>query len=487
MKDLPSGDQIRRIVLAEDSPTQTLHVTHILQKHGYEVQATADGKEALAAVRGDPPSLVISDVLMPEMDGYELCATIKGDPALHDVPVILLTTLSDPRDIIRGLECEADAFLTKPVEEEKLVSRLQYILVNQHLRQVSSAEMGIELFFAGKKHFIRSDRIQIIDLLLSSFETAVHRNLELEQRNTELKKAFQTIKTLQASYRAVLESSVDAMVVTDRKGHCLYANPSSEAMLGKTAAECTGKPFPYFDPAADKKELVIGENQEASRVALITAAPTHWQQRPSILFALRDVTETVRAREQLQELSLTDELTGVLNRRGFMTLAEQQLKVADRSKRPMSLLFLDMDGLKWINDTWGHGVGDDALRSLAGSLRKTFRAPDLVARLSGDEFAVLALDTEPEHAGRLVERLLEGLAEVNEGAERRFRVSVSVGIACYDPQSARSLSDLLSEADHQMYAAKRERREVGVESVELAVGDNVAETTSLDPEDPQGG
>lgn len=477
-----AGDQ--RIVLAEDSPTQILHITHILRKHGYEVQATADGKEALAAIHAEHPAMVITDVLMPEMDGYELCATIKGDPELRQIPVILLTTLSDPRDIIRGLECEADAFLTKPVEEEKLISRLQYILVNQHLRAVSSAEMGIQLFFAGKQHFIRSDRIQIIDLLLSSFETAVHRNLELEQRNTELKKAFQTIKTLQASYRAILQSSDDAMIVTDRKGTCLYANPSSAELLGQPTEEFINKPFAHFDPRAGNPEVLIGEGTDSERIAMMTVSPTHWQQRPSLLFSLRDITETVRAREKLRELSLTDELTGVLNRRGFTTLASQQLKVSDRSKRPMSLVFIDMDGLKWINDTWGHTVGDEALVALASSLRHTFRAPDLVARLSGDEFAVLALDTEAEHANRLAERLLEGLIPVNESSERRYTLSVSVGVACYNPESPRTISDLLTEADKLMYETKKMKYEDGTTSAELAVGANLAATTSLDPEDP---
>ena len=184
------------ILIVEDSPTQALHLKHILQQHDYAVTVAKDGKDALEYMKTHKPTIVISDILMPEMDGYELCRQIRADSNLKYVPVILLTQLVDPRDVIRGLLSGADNFVTKPYSEQFLISRIQYILANQELRRNAITEMGIEIFFAGQKHFITSDRMQILDLLFSTFENAVQRNQELEQANKELRKALETIETI---------------------------------------------------------------------------------------------------------------------------------------------------------------------------------------------------------------------------------------------------------------------------------------------------
>ena len=193
MKNVNIGVEI---LIVEDSPTQALHLKHILMQHSYTVTVAKDGKDALRIMREHKPTIVISDILMPEMDGYELCRQIRADENLKYVPVILLTQLVDPRDVIRGLLSGADNFVTKPYSEQFLISRIQYILANQELRRNSITEMGIEIFFAGQKHFITSDRMQILDLLFSTFENAVQRNQELEEANKELRKALETIETI---------------------------------------------------------------------------------------------------------------------------------------------------------------------------------------------------------------------------------------------------------------------------------------------------
>jgi len=184
------------ILIVEDSPTQAMHLKHILEKHNYHATITRNGKDALSYMKEHKPTIVISDILMPEMDGYELCRQIRADENLKYIPVILLTQLFDPRDVIRGLLSGADNFVTKPYSEQFLISRIQYILANQELRRNSITEMGIEIIFAGQKHFITSDRMQILDLLFSTFENAVQRNQELEEANRELRKALETIETI---------------------------------------------------------------------------------------------------------------------------------------------------------------------------------------------------------------------------------------------------------------------------------------------------
>ncbi len=176
-----------RILVVEDSPTQAEQLQHILERHGYRVSVAANGKQALAQIDQQRPTLVISDIMMPEMDGYELCRRIKSQEELKDIPVILLTSLSDPADIIRGLLCAADNFIVKPYDETYLLSRIEYILINRELRKHETSQLGVEIFFAGQKHSITSDRLQILDLLFSTYETAVQKNLELIKAQEALK------------------------------------------------------------------------------------------------------------------------------------------------------------------------------------------------------------------------------------------------------------------------------------------------------------
>jgi diguanylate cyclase (GGDEF)-like protein/PAS domain S-box-containing protein len=174
------------ILIAEDSRTQADLLGFLLEQHGYRVTIAANGKQALEAAQAQKPTLVISDIVMPEMDGYELCKAIKSDEKLRDIPVILVTTLSDSQDVIRGLECGADNFIRKPYDERYLLSRINYLLMNLDMRKEHKMQVGVEINLGGQKYFINSERQQILDLLISTYEQAVHINTELKQRETEL-------------------------------------------------------------------------------------------------------------------------------------------------------------------------------------------------------------------------------------------------------------------------------------------------------------
>ena len=179
-------DVTTEILIVEDSRVQAAALQRILEEAGHGVTVAYDGQEALNALQATRPALVITDVLMPGMDGYELCAHIKRDSDLHDLPVMLLTELRTPADIIRGLEVGANSFMTKPYESDALLARIRYVLANQVLRQTSRLEMGLEVEFSGQRHLVTADRMQILDLLLASYESAVHKNRQLEQSNREL-------------------------------------------------------------------------------------------------------------------------------------------------------------------------------------------------------------------------------------------------------------------------------------------------------------
>ncbi|MES2743051.1 MAG: response regulator [Pseudomonadota bacterium] len=174
------------ILIVEDSPTQAERLRRLIQSLHYKVRVAANGRLALDAIRARKPNLVLSDIVMPEMNGYELCRAIKIDPTLRDIPVILVTSLNDPKDIIRGIECGADNFIRKPYAEDYLLNRIGHMLMNQKLRKNQNMEIGIALYLGDQKHFINAERQQILDLLISTYEQAVQVNGELQARERQV-------------------------------------------------------------------------------------------------------------------------------------------------------------------------------------------------------------------------------------------------------------------------------------------------------------
>jgi two-component system, cell cycle response regulator len=175
--------------------------------------------------------------------------------------------------------------------------------------------------------------------------------------------------------------------------------------------------------------------------------------------AIRYAIERHRLLSALRSLSLIDDLTGLYNRRGFMDLGDQHLKLARRAGRPLSLVYVDLDQFKEVNDAHGHHVGDRGLLKVTEILRTAFRRSDIVARVGGDEFAVLALETSGEDAEMLVQRLRASVDAFNDGGTEPFSLSISVGIARFEDGSRTRLDELLARADVAMHEEKRVKRE----------------------------
>ena len=204
--------------------------------------------------------------------------------------------------------------------------------------------------------------------------------------------------------------------------------------------------------------VMTGHVDEHSAGSAIAAGAREFIKKPFSVeeFILRfdKMMRDRKGEEALLALSLTDELTGLHNRRRFLVLAEQYLKVAVRAKNRLLLFYLDMDGLKSINDRCGHNEGDQALIALASILKKTFRESDIIARIGGDEFVVLLESTDDEI---LITRLYENIREYNVKVPQDNELSLSVGAAGFDPEDPISIDELLSKADALMYAEKRKR------------------------------
>jgi len=177
-----------------------------------------------------------------------------------------------------------------------------------------------------------------------------------------------------------------------------------------------------------------------------------------IVSVSRDISDRKRMEEELRALSLIDELTGLYNRRGFLTLARHQQKISGRTGKEMLLIYADVDGFKIINDTYGHNAGDAALVEIAKILKESFRTSDITARLGGDEFVVLVLEASEPCSEQFEARLEDKLRRRMAGSASPFKLSLSVGMVCCDPKTPRPLEELLAEADQAMYARKPGRK-----------------------------
>ncbi len=214
-----------RVLAMEDSPTQAETLRFILEDAGYEVQLARSGEEGLAKLAASAPDVIITDVVMPGIDGFEVCRRVKGDPAYRALPVILLTTLADPTDIIHGLECGADNFVTKPYEAKYLLARIQTLLENRRLRSASHLSLGAEIVFRGRRFVITAEREQILDLLVSTFEDAVLKNMELKDRERDLAAAQERLEerneALSRRTRELAEKNLELERATQAKSDFL--------------------------------------------------------------------------------------------------------------------------------------------------------------------------------------------------------------------------------------------------------------------------
>jgi PAS domain S-box-containing protein len=337
------------ILVVEDSPTQAELLRYLLEQHTFSVVVADDGIRALECIKKHIPSLVISDIIMPGMNGYELCKRIKAEEKTHGIPVILLTSLTDSEDVLEGLACGADNFLTKPCNEEYLLSTITQILDNRKFYENERVRIGVEIKFAGKTRFITADQQQMLSLLISTYEAAVSRNKELIQSQNELRSLNDHLEDMVAERTASLSAEIaerkraeDGMrialtkyktlfdcfplgiTVSDEHGKILESNPTAEKLLGVPQEEHNrraingpewpivrpdGMPMPPDEFASVRalKERRMVENVEMGITKpdttitwiSVTAAPLPLEGH-GVVVTYSDITARKRAENELQ-------------------------------------------------------------------------------------------------------------------------------------------------------------------------------------------
>ncbi len=321
---------MNQLLIVEDSPTQAELLRSTVEDAGFSVLVARDAETALELLDKHTVDLVISDIVMPGISGYDLCRRIKSSEEHAHIPVMLLSTLNEPMDIIRGLESGADNFLTKPYKPEQVVARTRMILQNRTLR-TRSAVFGVEISFLGRTFTITSEKEQILDLLISTFEDTVQANRELQRHRAELAAAKIKLEEYaralegrvilsEEKFRGFLTASPDAVIVVDESMKIVLASERIEPLFGYTPEELVGQPFAkLIDMAAAPipgGPEMCGTRKDGSVFPIETTQSAHKTPDGTVVItAVRDVTERLQMEEQLRHAHRIDamgQLTGGL-------------------------------------------------------------------------------------------------------------------------------------------------------------------------------
>ncbi len=323
--------------------------------------------------------------------------------------------------------------------------------------------------------YMRSQFIVIFILFGILVAGFVARRKKLEYARSEAEKALHESED---RLHTLMESIADSIYQVDAEYRCVFMNKKHLDRLRLTGESYTGRAYSDFYSPEETKEFVkIVDTVFKTRA---TIRKEHFSRRDhryflrtfspvkdaagrivAVTIVAKDVNELKQMEEKLRNLSLSDELTSLYNRRGFFTMAEPLLKLAKRHKKPVFLFYADLDNLKEINDVLGHHEGDQAIKDTAAVLKATFRGTDIIARIGGDEFVVIPVAGKKEDADMVTARFKDRVSAYNERHDRAYNLSISAGISCYDPGDTVSIDDLLKKAEQLMYEEKKLKQKTG--------------------------
>ncbi|MCR9254952.1 MAG: PleD family two-component system response regulator [Alphaproteobacteria bacterium] len=423
----------------------------------FDVLTATNGVEAVDVARQEKPDLILLDVMMPVMDGYEACERIKTDPSTQHIPVVMVTALSDISDRVRGLEAGADDFLTKPLSDVSLFARvrsfirLKMMMDEWRLREETSDNFGMP---NEPQRLIDVDTCQaqilvIEDNRIDSFN--ISDVLAADEHHVEFADSGETGQKMAfaKAYDLIVVSlnlkDVDALRLAstlradDRVRHTPILMVSEDDEMERVAKGLDLGMNDYIVKPIDQNELMARVRTQIRR--------RRYQDRLRMNY------------ERNLSLALTDELTKLYNRRYLEGHLASMMRRKAEDEAKASLVMLDLDRFKDVNDTHGHNVGDEVLKEVATRISNSVRNFDLVARLGGEEFVVLMPETGLETAEMVAERLRARIASDPYRINDTLNLTISASLGVTEIEASDSPREALHRADLAMYQAKRAGRD----------------------------
>ncbi|MDC7682088.1 PleD family two-component system response regulator [Asticcacaulis sp. BYS171W] len=443
-----------KILVVDDIPANVRLLQAKLEADYYEVVVAHSGHEALDIAVNDPPDLILLDVMMPELDGYEVTRQLKEHPATRHIPIILITALDGREDRLSGLEAGADDFLTKPVDDVILFARLKALVRLKQMfdelrqREASSRRMGLFDAAQLQRQITATGNVLIIDDNPRQAERLMH--------------------ALGATHRCAYETDPQAALkIAAGRVDLLVLNLTVRAfdalrfVAQLRSSEATRQTpvlgiFNADDRPVLLKALELGVNdvlpKPVDSLELIARARTQIRRKRYADFLRTSLDKSL-------ELAVTDPLTGLNNRRYMDMQLAQLMRRHLKTDEEVSVLLLDIDHFKRVNDSFGHDAGDEVLREFAGRLGINVRAIDMPCRMGGEEFVVIMPDTDSDSARIIAERVRSQVAAAPFALAdgRTLDVTVSVGVATLTGLGD-SIEAMLKRADEAVYEAKRAGR-----------------------------
>jgi two-component system cell cycle response regulator len=441
-----------RVLLVDDSLIALEVISSRLKEHGLEVTASASPRQALAlATEGSQHfDLFILDVMMPEMNGHELTRRLRALPQASNTPILLLTSLDSPEDRLAGLTAGADDFFNKNTSEAEMLARVRSFISLGKMRAqlLAQHEAMTRVMREPEAEAAPRARVELLHHLPEVTErlsqtlrdSALGNECQLLERSPTSRLTTSDADLLVVSYEVALEGEQPLL---KRYGFAEEA----PAVLVMDERESTERRVAAFDSGAEDY-LTLQTPLAELAARLSSALRRHQRQRQ-----LRS------SRDRAMLVAVTDPLTGLYNRGYLQEALTVELRRAQRYRRPLTLVLLDLDHFKQVNDTLGHSAGDEALREVSRRLRQTARSTDIVARHGGEEFAMLLPETDLERGLIAAERFRAAVEGTTvHGARGGSRsLTISLGVGCY-PDHATSIPELMELTDAALYTAKRTGR-----------------------------
>ena len=416
------------VLLIEDNPGDARLIREMLLEDNniaFELIHADQLSNGLEYLKGADIDIILLDLGLPDSQGIDTLHAILS--RVHHIPIIIQTGLSDGELAVRAVKTGAQDYLIKG--------------------QITSPLLSRSICYA-----------------------------------IERKKMEESLRITEERFRNLVETVSDIIWEVNEQFIYTYVSPQLVELLGYDVREViTVKSIfdltlpevrPGFSEMVDSfaqqrkafNGIEVKKRHKDGSIMIFEVNGVPFFDSEGTYLGYRGIDHDISVRKELESelrrLAIMDELTGLYNRRGFHELAEQQMRLSNRQQKEMILFFIDVDGMKWINDCFGHQEGDAVLMETANILKETFRESDILARMGGDEFAILAVETSNENYETMIKRLENNLRRYNEHAEKDYPLSLSLGIARNDTESPFSIGDLIEQADQLMYVQKRNKNKL---------------------------